>query len=94
MKSLTKVLKTKSADEFECSESESIRVKLQQFVKGSAFLYSTDGSDFYGRIHSIDLEDVTVDYWGLQESETSSVDYTISFISFFAEANLGAVIFV
>ena len=103
LKSISKCLKEKSIEGLvECSEI--VKEKVQRFINepknllGLAFLHSRDSKDFNGRFQGFEgSEHVTIGYWSIEEPESCSVDKTVSVISFFfffAEAMIGAILFI
>ena len=99
LKSISKCLKEKSTEGLECSEI--VKEKVQRFINdpnsllGLAFLHSRDSKDFNGRFQGFEgSEHVTIGYWSIEEPESYSVDKTVSVISFFAEAIIGAISFI
>ena len=99
MKVITKCFKDKCVETLECAPA--VREKVKLFVQdpdsilGLSFLHTRDNCEFYGRIHCLEGSDTaSVGYWGVGESECSSVDQTVSICSFFAEAISGSIIFL
>ncbi|GFR83255.1 hypothetical protein ElyMa_005971300 [Elysia marginata] len=99
MKLISKCLKEKTVEALQCPDS--IKDKLTSFLSdpdsivGLAFLHSRDSQDFYGRFHGLEGSDhAIIGYWSIEEPESSSVDSSVSIISFFAEAITGSISFI
>ena len=63
-------------------------------VIGLAFIHTIDFTDYNGRVNNIDKKETVRGYWGLMESESSSVDYSMDITSFFANAISSSIVFM